>query len=364
MNQVKNIIYGFLASLLTLLLGLIILELIFGNWFDNKWEEVARYNIPLNKKITYDVSKLNYGYKKSLYIRDEYGLRVNCPYKDVDMITIGGSTTDQRSITQTKTFQSQIENLYKQDYKDSICIANAGIDGHSTTGNLFALNHWLPLIPELNPKLYLLYVGINDAGLTGILEDMDDKRRYKFDFIDKIKSKSAVYRLVKIIKNEIKIRLNKTKYIGHQYKYLIKSIENYPVTKIDPESFIKAEKNSKLVGNRIKQMISIINNKDAKAICVTQPHAMAWSFNNEIRGVENAHAMKSGIDYNLALEMINNEFTSICRETGNYVIEINSNDFELTDFYDYVHLNQVGTNKLSEKLYNQMKKMNIFDNVN
>ena len=74
--------------------------------------------------------------------------------------------------------------------------------------------------------------------------------------------------------------------------------------------------------------------------------------------------MKSGLDYNLALEMINNELITICRDTDNYVIEINSNDFELTDFYDYVHLNQVGTNKLSIKLYNEMKKLNIFDNVN
>ena len=364
MNQVKNIIYTLLASSFTFLLGIILLELTFGNWFNNQWEQVARYNIPLNKKITYDVSKLNYGYNESVYIRDKYGLRVNCPYEDVDMITIGGSTTDQRSITQTKTFQSQIEKLYQEDFNNSLCIANAGIDGHSTTGNLFALNHWLPLIPELNPKLYMLYVGINDAGLTGILEHMDDKRRFKFDFTDKIKSKSALYRLVKIIKNETKIRLNKTKYIGHQYEYQMKSIENYPVIGIDPESFTIAKKNSELVASRIKEMISIINKKKAKAICVTQPHAMAWNFNNTMRGVENAHAMKSGLDYNLALEMINTEFINLCRETKNYVIEINSNDFELTDFYDYVHLNQIGTNKLSNKLYNEMKKMNIFDNVN
>lgn len=364
MNQVKNIIYTLLASSFTLLLGIILLELTFGNWFNNQWEQVARYNIPLNKKITYDVSKLNYGYNQSIYIRDKYGLRVNCPYKDVDIITIGGSTTDQRSITQTKTFQSQIESFYKHDFNDSLCIANAGIDGHSTTGNLFALNHWLQLIPELNPKLYLLYIGINDAGLTGILEFMDDKRRYKFDFTDKIKSKSAIYRLVKIIKNEMKIRFKETKYIGHQYEYQDKSIENYPVTEINSESYDVAKRNSKMVGHRIQDMVKIINKREAKAICVTQPHAMAWKFDNTMRGIENAHAMKSGLDYNLALEMINNELITICRDTDNYVIEINSNDFELTDFYDYVHLNQVGTNKLSIKLYNEMKKLNIFDNVN
>ena len=363
MNQVKNIIYTLLASSFTLLLGIILLELTFGNWFNNQWEQVARYNIPLNKNITYDVSKLNYGYNQSIYIRDKYGLRVNCPYKDVDIITIGGSTTDQRSITQTKTFQSQIESFYKQDFNDSICVANAGIDGHSTTGNLFALNHWLHLIPNLKPKFYMLYVGINDAGLTGILEDMDDKRRYKFRITDKIKSKSAIYRLIKIIKNEMKIRFKETKYIGHQYENQDKSIVNYPVTEINSESYDVAKRNSKMVGQRILNMVKIINERGAKAICVTQPHAMAWNFDGKLRGVENAHAMKSGLDYNLALEMINNELITICRDSENYVIQINSNDFELTDFYDYVHLNQVGTNKLSIKLYNEMKKLNIFDNV-
>lgn len=364
MNQVKNIIYTLLASSLTLLFGIIVLELVFGNWFDNKWEQVARYNIPLNKKITYDVSKLNYGYNQSIYIRDQYGLRVNCPYKDVTMITIGGSTTDQRSITQDKTFQSQIENLYQADFDQKLCIANAGIDGHSTTGNLFALKGWLPLIPDLKPKFYMLYVGINDAGLTGILEYMDDKRRYNFNYTDKIKSKSAIYRLIKIIKNEIKIRFKKTKYIGHQYEYQNKSIENYPVTEINSESYGIAKQNSKMVSQRIQEMVNIINKKGAKAICITQPHAMAWNFDNTMRGVENAHAMKSGLDYNLALKLINNEIITICRDTENYVIEINSDDFELTDFYDYVHLNQVGTNKLSIKLYSEMKKLHIFDNVN
>ena len=38
------------------------------------------------------------------------------------------------------------------------CVTNAGVDGHSTWGHIFAFEHWFPLIPDLKPKFVSRYV--------------------------------------------------------------------------------------------------------------------------------------------------------------------------------------------------------------
>ena len=92
----------------------IILELLFGSWLhEDKWKSAREINVIRNVEINYDVEKI-YGKELSTvyYKRDGNGLRGSCTNpKDVVILTIGGSTTDQRYIPEEFTYQEVLQKL-------------------------------------------------------------------------------------------------------------------------------------------------------------------------------------------------------------------------------------------------------------
>ena len=86
---------------------LFLLQLLFGDWlYNNPW--FNKHVVFISNKTF--LTKLNNLYESDSdyinYSRDKYGLRGN--YNSIDninILTIGGSTTDQRYITDSLTFQ-------------------------------------------------------------------------------------------------------------------------------------------------------------------------------------------------------------------------------------------------------------------
>ena len=79
--------------------------------------------------------------------------------KDIEILTVGGSTTDQRFVPFKYTYQFVLQKKLKEHDVSFGCVSNAGVDGHSTWGHIFSFKNWFPLIPDLNPKYVLLYIG-------------------------------------------------------------------------------------------------------------------------------------------------------------------------------------------------------------
>ena len=149
------------VNILLLVIFTILLELIFGNWLVKN--KINQLNIPKNIKTIY---KLNGLYKfdddKIYYTRDKWGFRGN--YDDISnihILTIGGSTTDQKYISENYTFQDVIRDEFSKDNK-KINVVNAGIDGQSTYGHIKNFDLWFNNIPNLNVEYYLFYIGVND----------------------------------------------------------------------------------------------------------------------------------------------------------------------------------------------------------
>lgn len=93
---------------LVLLLGILVLELSFGYWFSG----VELGNIPLLRDYDYsfDVSDLYSREEPVRYRRDHFGLRGDFDnYAEIDILTLGGSTTDQRYVPLESTFQEVME---------------------------------------------------------------------------------------------------------------------------------------------------------------------------------------------------------------------------------------------------------------
>jgi len=88
-----------------LLAGIVVVELVFGEWF-------APYHPPSGAIFgrTFKLEQHYYRpYKVITYVRDRYGLRGSSgPIADIELVTVGGSTTDQVFITEGETWQDVI----------------------------------------------------------------------------------------------------------------------------------------------------------------------------------------------------------------------------------------------------------------
>ncbi len=136
LSQVVALVIVNLAALAVIVLGC---ELIFGNW-------LAPFVPPGAAIVDQDFT-----YRQTLYdpageiryVRDKFGLRgVHEPLDRVQVVTVGGSTTDQRYVGEGQTWQ----DVWRK--AGNVAVANAGVDGMSSFGHIVAVTEWLHKIPR------------------------------------------------------------------------------------------------------------------------------------------------------------------------------------------------------------------------
>ena len=161
MKRIKQILFILVINGVILTAGIVIIELVFGGWLNPN--KLNRLHLLPNCKREYNVSRL---YKTAhpiiKYTRDEYGLRGDySDPSDIDILTVGGSTTDQKYIRDGETWQDVLQQQFNRQGV-SVVVANAGVNGQSTFGHIKNFEWWFPFIPHLAPSFILFYVGIND----------------------------------------------------------------------------------------------------------------------------------------------------------------------------------------------------------
>ena len=114
------------------------------------------------KKIIYDASSLT-GNNRVVYTRDSNGYRSLRDYSKSNLVlTIGGSTTDQRYTSDGHTWQDKLTSLYKNEYQ----FVNGGVDGQSSYGHIYSINKWhSKVLGKGNVKAIIFYIGANDRRL-------------------------------------------------------------------------------------------------------------------------------------------------------------------------------------------------------
>ena len=321
------------------------------------WVQTREANILRNFQFSYDVSRLYESANPTVdYVRDQYGLRDSCESPaEIDILTIGGSTTDQRYVSLTSTYQNIIEKHMKTSLDTFGCVSNAGIDGHSTWGHLFSFEKWFPLIPELNPKIILLYVGINDAdfrrtapkvgydtGLTGkgIKEFL---KRFEI-----IKALLPIYRL-------IRQQSDNAAYANHAPK-LYKD-DDYTANMLNEQTEFLSNRNAAAFRLRMERLLSAIEEFGAKPLCVTQPHRYVKKIDGERRGLKNVLGEGfSGIDYDYSIRKLNEVVFDLC---GLNTVDLYSHKFSDSHFYDGVHTTALGSIEIGNGISQFLIKKNM-----
>ncbi|QNI95421.1 GDSL-like Lipase/Acylhydrolase family protein [Synechococcus sp. A15-127] len=150
---------------------------------------------------------------KSVYTRDQQGYR---PSKN-DLgnrgivLTIGGSTTDQRYVDDAKTWQRILES--KIDKK----VINGGVDGQSTFGHVFSLKNWHAKTLDLEKvDDIIFYVGVNDVrfskGVVSSRSNIYDSPTLRRRFRSYLSKRSFLYGRLR----ELKLKLDLLR--GVQFK--------------------------------------------------------------------------------------------------------------------------------------------------
>ncbi len=335
-----------------LLVLLVIAELIFGNWL---WgPNYGAMNIPRNVDRYFDTSGLYKSGGRSRYSRDALGLRG--PYDDagrIDVLTIGGSTTNQLFIDDDKTWQAHMRRRFSEAGKPAI-VVDASVDGQSARGHIAAFDRWLSQLPGLKAKYVLAYVGINDVALDDAaiydsMEATDASRRFR----NAIANKSALYALFRTIRGMIRAR---EMHLVHG-SAPIQGLDwgKYrPVEEPAPPDPAR-ERDLAAYAERLTVLIGRIRAFGSKAVLVTQPTAefrvrdgWVWVPRNRDGGLN-----PSGFHI---MDRFNRVTMSTCRAAGAICVDLaRTVAFEEGDFYDRVHNTPAGTRKVGEFLYRQLK---------
>lgn len=337
------------VNLLVLVIGLVCVELIFGGWIYAT--RLNTLNLIKGVELTSDVDDLyTTDNQQIIYKRDAHGLRGEYTATDkIDILTMGGSTTDQRYITEGATWQDVLRGEFRRAGK-SISIANAGVDGHSTYGHLKAFDWWLPQIPNLTPKYILLYVGINDFYKAPDNYDFSGGRSSTRHYLrQQIRQKSALYYLFRTTKDLI---------FSHEARH--KAINYGSVAWTDaPLASNHARLSRERVDSyseRLKRLNERVRAMNATPIFVTQSIGRCERRDGKLFGTTDTKTFDettiNGVDHCIILELLNDVTMRACRESNGVCIDLARElEFDANDYYDFFHNTPQGAEKIGRYLH-------------
>lgn len=339
-----------LINLAILVIGVVLAELIFGNWiYGPPW---GTLNIPRSIERQFDVSNLYLGEKSITYRRDSWGLRGHYDNQSkIDILTIGGSTTDQRYIDDSQTWQELLRKRYAQNGK-TISVVNAGIDGQSTVGHLAALQRWLPHIPGLKSRYILAYIGINDIHIPSQTQyDSMESPLFMRRLRKLFENNSAIFMAFKTIDGTLRAR-RKSLVHGQGPKW------TGPWAPGDCAAPHTANQMATAAyKDRVLKLIDGIRAYGAEAIIVTQNRA-------DYRVVQGCPLGITQPDGSVSTGMwaeqsgFNDHAMEACKLRKAICLDLGS---ELTfgdhDFYDWVHTNPSGNERIADYLYQHLSSI-------
>ncbi len=332
----------FLINILVLFISILIIECLFGYWFENKLSE--RLSSERNIERIY---KFNFSNHKgiSFYKRNNQGFRISkkeLNTSNPDIVFVGGSTTNQKFLNYEDTIVGRLQENFKK-----IKIVNAGVDGMSILGHINSFQLWFDQIDNFNPKYYIFYIGINDQGnlkKKDMVNSIDNliESSSKNNFIEYLKSNSFFYNKLRKVKTILFIRTGKDLFsnnvndgemvYGERTTKDFKYYSNFENN--DEQTTLSEYYNSLLI-----DLTSKVKDRNSEIIYITQT---------------------SGTGMNKNLYIIANTIVSHCRSYKLNCINLAEKaNLNYEDFYDWNHLNPKGSKKVSDFLIKEFQKISI-----
>lgn len=354
------------VNIAILLVGLVVVELFFGTWFS---QTHALYQFTKPRNVNLDQpNALPVGRPRIRYVRDGFGFRgLDAKVSEIDIITVGGSTTDQRLLDEEETYQSEMKRLAMKDGK-RLVIANAGIDGQTTIGHIHNFSSWFNSISGLKAKYILFYIGINDLlRLDNDVDEVHDATAPQSPLLRLqlwVRDKSVIYQSYLIVKRGFSKENHRVALDASNF-----AIGDGLVEKgvLDQKVLtVLNEKTEPLVG-RVAKLAALSREMNAKPIFVTQRSNRWDRRDRRIFGKPSykpdyhERAFKSlgainGVDIHNIERMVADAVLRGCRrETAICIDLFDEVEFDnKADFYDTIHTTASGSRKIGEYLYKRL----------
>lgn len=205
--MVKNILRIVFWNMALLLLAVVAVELVFGRWFE-AFNRPNLWQLSIYRDVEWVLSAQGkYARDTTIrYTRDEFGLRsLHGSPESVEMLVLGGSTTDERFVGDGETWVDEFARCLKQA-GTPLNIANAAVAGQSSRGHIRNFDVWLNHINGLRPRFVLVYLGINERLLEG-RQSEDDVLAYNESrlplWLERVRQKSAINALLVTIRGNL-----------------------------------------------------------------------------------------------------------------------------------------------------------------
>ncbi|MEB8386842.1 hypothetical protein OO012_06345 [Rhodobacteraceae bacterium KMM 6894] len=348
------------------------LELIFGTWF-SKTHALHQFTKPRNIALERP-NPLGGEPAIVRYTRDANGFRgLDGNVGQIDILTVGGSTTDQRFLDDNATFQAQLQALFAQQGRE-VAIANAGIDGQSTFGHIANFDAWFSRIDGLHARYILFYVGINDALILSEkpefdgLESAGRLRRIQLF----IREKSAFYQLYLIAKQVLRPQ-QQNHHISQNNFAIAPPLATQGTLATDALQTPEITRALNILSANITTLADLSRDMGAVPIFVTQ-RSTAWAWQDGqlvgitdiVPGFLNRYTQRfgqiNGIDIHQIERSIADRILTACQDAGALCFDLMGEvDFDLArDFYDEVHNTPQGAGIVARYLHDRLSAVDGF----
>jgi hypothetical protein len=338
----------------------LVLELVFGDWFHEP-NRVGRLNLVRDCHKQYDASYLYDGGEGITYTRDEWGLRGKYPsLDDIDIVTLGGSATDQRYVTDGKTWQDVIAREFVAEGRP-VSVVNAGVDGQSTYGHIKDFDWWFPTLPHFKPRYVLFYVSGNDIYKSAD-SDFDDLVNHRPPtWKTHVKERSAMYHIAGTALGVYEAR--------HVHKI---SHRKEPFGSWDWTSQPLVQDHAALVAQRLdiyRKAVALLAQKaraiGATPIFVTQSLSVYrfradGTVEGRARGELYDNTLINGVDLYYIIREFWQATMDECAKSGGVCIDAgNEMRWQPGDFYDVIHNTPQGSERLGKYLHEKLRDLPI-----
>jgi len=352
-----NIIFTLFLFLLLISL-IFIIEIISGRYLSkNKLDCAylhcnANYNYKNRSRENTIKGDLSVFYQIN-YKKDEYGFRGRRKsISDIDILTIGGSTTDEKFLNYKDTWSEQLEEKFKIVGKD-IDVVNAGIDGQSSHGHIWSLKNWFPKIKGFKTKYIIFYMGINE----NLKETSSNKHDLEIEN-STIKAKIKFY----IQRNNGFLYKIYNIFAKKYYNLFMNQGYNplYPeYSKILKKEFIPTYKQKSNLKKNLNHIVKLSKKIDAIPIFVTQRTLFWKKENNQILIANNVKTYNKS--YYHFEKFVSDTIIEFCAEHNVLCIDVFNNvQFKLDDFFELAHTTHKGSQKIADFIFEKLTKVYNF----
>lgn len=351
----------------------LIIELTFGYWF---WgDPLHGLNIFRDVTWKYDANHLYRRAEPVIYRRDKWGFRGHYgEVSDIDVLVLGGSTTDQRFISEGETWPDVLSQCLGARGLPA-GVANAGVTGQSARGFVANMDLWLSRIPNLKPKHVLVFLGINE--IWGDREQFayrNDPRTFNEHastssawaiYLQRAKMMSAFYRLFRTVNGM---------WTAYRAGIAYSTDTNPKVSGVDKMAQTMAARRNRSESRidlafqnafadvqrrmarpvdayrqNLKQLFRHVRQMGARPVLVTQTWATYDVQGDIIYG--NAHRYRHQ-------ETINQVTRDACRRTNASCIDMAADfSYRPGDTYDVIHSTPQGARRIGEYICNGFAKL-------